>query len=52
MYIVYISVIVYYCNTIDGNLTNVIPRMNGSNITISMAIGKTHISILKIDCVS
>ena len=49
MYIVYIRLMVYYWNTIDGKLTNFIPPVNGSKITIRMAIGETHVQILIID---
>jgi hypothetical protein len=38
-----------YWNTIDGKLTNFIPRVNGSKIMIGMAIGETHVQILIID---
>jgi len=43
MYIVYISLIVYYWSTIDGELTKFIPRINGSKIRIRIAIGETHL---------
>jgi len=43
IYIIYISLMVYYRNTIGGKLTNFIPCINGSKITIRMAIGETHI---------
>jgi hypothetical protein len=49
MYIVYISLMVYYWNTIDGKLTNFISRVNGSEIMIRMAISATHVWILIID---
>jgi len=42
-YIVYISLIVYCINTIDGKLTNVFPDIKGSKIMIRIAIGKTHV---------
>jgi hypothetical protein len=34
--------IVFCWNTIDGKLTNFIPRVNGSKITIRIAIGEPH----------
>ena len=49
MYIVYISLMVYYWNTIDGKLTEFIPPLNGSKIAIRMAISQTHVQILIID---
>jgi len=49
MYAVYISLMVYYWNTIDGKLTNFIPRVNGSKIMIRMAIGERKVYILIID---
>jgi len=52
MYIVYISLMVDYWNTIDGKLTNFIPWVNDSKITIRMAISEPHVQILIIDCES
>jgi hypothetical protein len=52
MYIVSIWLMVYYWNTIDGKLTNVIPPINGSKITIRMAIGETHLENLKMNSAS
>jgi hypothetical protein len=43
MYLLCISLMVYYWNTVDGKLTNFIPHINGSKITIRMAIGEIHI---------
>jgi len=43
MHILYITLILYYWNTMDGELTKFIPRVDGSKITIRMAIGETHV---------
>ena len=42
MYIVYLSLMVHYWNTIDGKLNKFIPRMNGSKIKVRMAIIEPH----------
>jgi len=49
MYTVYISLMVYNCNTINGKLTRLIPCGKGSKLMSRMAIGEAHISILIID---
>jgi len=43
MFIVYISLMVYYWNTIDAKLTKFIPSVNVSIILIRRAIGETHV---------
>jgi hypothetical protein len=49
MTLVYISLMVYYWNTIDGQLTKFIPHVYDSKLTMTMAISATHVEILIIN---